>query len=288
MTSKQQAAKPQRPPDDRTFFVDEAGDPVFFGKRGKVLVGTDGCSRYFMLGMAQIEDHADAFKKLEDLRAALLADPYFKGVPSMQEATEKTALCFHAKNDPPEVRREVFKLLQTLKVKVCVVVRDKQPILSSIKGFGIRFRIDENDLYDSLVKELFHNQLHAADSNKIVFARRGKTDRIEALSAAIISAKAIFRKHAGISDDKPCEVSAAYPSECVGLQAIDYHLWAYQRMKEKGEARFYDLVAHQFAVAPEIEADGEPMTPEMRRELCGIPLQRRQKERPKEEGPLAS
>jgi hypothetical protein len=40
-----------------------------------------------------------------------LADPYFKGVPSMQADAKKTALFFHAKDDLPEVRREVFRVL---------------------------------------------------------------------------------------------------------------------------------------------------------------------------------
>ena len=29
------------------YFVDEAGDPSLFNAKGKVIVGTEGCSRYF-------------------------------------------------------------------------------------------------------------------------------------------------------------------------------------------------------------------------------------------------
>lgn len=271
MSAKKQATgDATKVPDERTFFVDEAGDAVFFGRRGKVLVGTDGCSRYFMLGLARIENHAEVFKRLNDLRAELLADPYFKGVPSMQPEGGKTHLCFHAKNDPAEVRREVFKLLPQMKVKVRVVLRDKQKIveiLSQLRAAGMGFRIQENEMYDSLVRELFHSQLHEADSNKIIFARRGKSDRIKALADAIVSAKAIFRKHVGISADKPCEVTATSPSECVGLQVIDYYLWAYQRMKEKNEDRFFSLLADQFELIPEMRFGGESISEEMRREL---------------------
>jgi len=49
---------------------------------------------------------------MNNLRQSLLADPYFKRVPSMQPAARKTALMFHAKDDVPEVRRDVFALLQ--------------------------------------------------------------------------------------------------------------------------------------------------------------------------------
>ena len=36
------------------YFVDEAGDAVLFGSRGKVLIGSDGCSRFFMLGLLDV------------------------------------------------------------------------------------------------------------------------------------------------------------------------------------------------------------------------------------------
>ena len=38
------------------YFVDEAGDAVLFGSRGKVLIGTGGCSRFFMLGLLDVHD----------------------------------------------------------------------------------------------------------------------------------------------------------------------------------------------------------------------------------------
>ena len=36
--------------EDKTtyFFVDEAGDPVFYDKRGRFIVGEEGCSKILM------------------------------------------------------------------------------------------------------------------------------------------------------------------------------------------------------------------------------------------------
>ena len=93
------------------FFVDEAGDPTLFDAKGRILVGQDGCSETFIVGKLGVEDSAALHAALEQLRAALPADPYFKRVPSMQAERGKTARVFHAKDDVPEVRREVFKLL---------------------------------------------------------------------------------------------------------------------------------------------------------------------------------
>jgi len=89
------------------YFVDESGDPTLFDSRGRTLVGRPGCSRFFILGLLEVKDSTGLSKRLSELRAMLLSDPYFKGVPSMQRETNKTAVAFHAKDDLPEVRRKV-------------------------------------------------------------------------------------------------------------------------------------------------------------------------------------
>ena len=79
--------------------MDEAGDLTLFDNRGRVLVGELGVSKFFMVGVAHLPDPSLAQTKLDELRAQLVADPYFKNVPSMQPAANKTAIAFHAKND---------------------------------------------------------------------------------------------------------------------------------------------------------------------------------------------
>src|ERR1700675_4162201 len=96
------------PGETRHFFVDEAGDLTLFDRRGRIIVGHEGVSKTFMVGVAYLPDPEGAKRTLDALRADLLADPYFKDVPSSQPASRKTAICFHAKDDLPEVRREVF------------------------------------------------------------------------------------------------------------------------------------------------------------------------------------
>jgi hypothetical protein len=98
------AAEP-RPGSVRHYFVDEAGDGTLFDRRGRVILGTHGCSRFFILGLVDLPDPDAVDRELEDLWAQLLADPYFAGVPSMQPQARKTAQAFHSKDDLPEVRR---------------------------------------------------------------------------------------------------------------------------------------------------------------------------------------
>lgn len=62
----------------RYYFVDEAGDTTIFGQHGKVLIGEQGCSRYFILGVLDVPDPGSLQHELEALRHSLLSDPYFK------------------------------------------------------------------------------------------------------------------------------------------------------------------------------------------------------------------
>lgn len=101
----------------RHYFVDEAGDLSFFNKKGRIIVGQPGASKFFMVGVAQIADPETVTWELNALRAQLMTHPRYKGIPSMQPEAKKTAIAFHAKDDYAEIREQVFELIQALDVK---------------------------------------------------------------------------------------------------------------------------------------------------------------------------
>ena len=230
------------------FFVDEAGDLTLFDKKGRIIVGTDGVSHTFMLGIAEITHPQMARSALDDLRQTLLRDSYFAGVPSMQPEARKTALAFHAKDDLPEVRREVFRCIQSIEAKVFVAIRRKRALAEDFRAAYLRTgqKRGSETVYDDLVTRLFKERLHLADENHIVFARRGKSDRNVALRMAIELAKREFEARWRKGIDRPTTVSSSTPSEETCLQIADYYLWALQRMVERREDRFFNVVAGNF------------------------------------------
>ena len=235
------------------YYVDEAGDLTLFNKRGHMIVGKEGVSRVFMVGVAYLPDPNMAHRKLERLRTELLGDPYFKDVPSMQPEKNKTAICFHAKDDLPEVRREVFKLLPKFNAKVQVAIKRKEYLVKTARLLkGRQTKLSPDDVYDDLVKRLFKTGLHTAEKNRIVFARRGKVRR-RALEKAIRKAKINFEKKTGIRSESETVIFSAYPSQYAGLQVIDYYLWALQRMFERGEDRFFHLLAPAYRLIMDLD-----------------------------------
>ena len=241
------------------YFVDEAGDPTLFGTRGRVLVGSPGCSRYFMLGVLQVADVPALAAGLSELRQRLLADPYFKGVPSMQPERRKTALAFHAKDDLPEVRREVFQLLSRYPLRFYAVVRDKQAVLSYVQqrnAFDDAYRFRPNELYDTLVSRLFKDRLHLSAEVRVCFARRGSSDRSQSLSAALEKARYRFADRWQRPVTGVVTARESTPMHDVALQATDYFLWALQRHYEQQESRFLQLLWPQVALVHAVDETG--------------------------------
>jgi hypothetical protein len=229
----------------RHYFVDEAGDSVLFDRRGQVNVGRPGCSKFFILGLADVEEPDALTRELEALRAELLVDPYFAGVPSFQPESKKTAIAFHAKDDVAEVRREVFRMLLAQRVRFCAVVKDKLATVEYVwshNDVDPGYRYQENELYDLLVRRLFKQKLHKADAYEVSFARRGASSRSAALRRALEVAQERARSQWGVEKKPAVSVRAGTLAGCGGLQAIDYFLWALQRLYERGEDRYIRLL----------------------------------------------
>jgi hypothetical protein len=239
------------------FFVDEAGDPVLFDGKGRILVGADGCSRTFIVGKLDVAHPAALQTALEDLRADLLTDPYFKRVPSMQRERGKTAVAFHAKDDVAEVRREVFRVLMQHDLRFYAAVRSKSALLDYVKQRnqlepGYRYRGDE--LYDTLVEELFRRYHPFADQLNIVFARRGNKSRTHAFRAAIERAEARFERDFGTRRSDAIHIVPSTPPQSAGLQAVDYFLWALQRHYERREGRYVELIWDKVVEVDDMDA----------------------------------
>jgi len=240
----------------RHYFVDEAGDATLSNRHKKIVVGTQGCSSYFILGLLDLPNPSLLAHELGELRKSVLADPYFEHVPSMQPEARKTAFVFHAKDDVPEVRREVYSLLMRHEMRFFAVVRDKHRIVELVLEQNRRkpgYRYNPNQLYDRCVSRLFKERLHKDNGYTIQFAKRGNRDRTASLQKALEWARYNFRRSWGISSGAPIEVVPTIPRESSGLQAVDYFLWALQRFYERNEERYWEFVWPSVSLVHDID-----------------------------------
>ena len=239
----------------RHYFVDEAGDLSFFNKKGRIIVGQPGASKFFMVGVAQIADPEAVAWELNALRSSLMTHPRYKGIPSMQPQAKKTAIAFHAKDDYVEIREQVFELIQSFDIKVFVAIRSKTEIAEAAKANfkSLGKKLQQNAIYDDLIKRLFKNLLHKSDIIQIAIARRGKEAREEALEQAINQAQKNFEAKWKISSNSSILIEPAYPSQVVGLQVVDYYLWALQRLYEREEDQLFKPLAQKYRLIMDLD-----------------------------------
>ena len=223
------------------YFVDEAGDGVLFGPKGRNRLDDKDARRFFILGMVSLANQQKVEADLKELRTHLLNHPLYASIHSLRPEAGKTARFFHAKDDHAEVRAKVFEMLLTQDFKFYAVIKDMRAVLDYVRSrnqMHSAYRYHPNELYDLTVRMLFKNRLHQHEQVHITFARRGNSDRTSSLRAQLELARQKFFEEQGIQKQTTITIQPAHSREVVGLQVADYCLWALQRCYENHEARF--------------------------------------------------
>lgn len=233
-----------QPPFKRHRFLDEAGDTTFYGKGKVPIVGEQGVSKCFILGMLKINEPLDDVRrKILDLQASIEDDPYFGSVCSMEKRKAKGGFYLHAKEDIPEVRRMVFQLIKTINCRFEAVVARKIYIVYERKHNGT-----EAEFYADLLSHLLKNKLNKYDKLVLNIAKRSKCTTNSNLQKGLDkSVERSFMRNPGKAND--CEVvfNVQAPTSEPILNITDYFCWAIQRIFERGETRFYDFISEKIS-----------------------------------------
>lgn len=242
-----------------TYYVDEAGDGILFGPQGRLRLKDPDASRFFMLGMVQCADGAAIGVALDQMRRELASNPLYASIPSMLPEAQKTARVFHAKDDHAEIRARVFERLLTFDFKFFAVIKDMWAVHRYVIGrnqMNSEYRYHPNELYDLSVRLLLGQRLHKEEHYQVVFARRGKSDRTEALLEQLERARKRFLETGVPGKDPRLEIVPAYPWEHPCLQVADYCLWALQRCYERHEARFLNAIWPKVSLVRDVDCPG--------------------------------
>jgi hypothetical protein len=178
------------------------------------------------------------------------------GISSMKSEAQKTAILFHAKDDAPEVRLEVYRLLSRHHFKAIAAVKDKQKVLHyalNRRAADSGYRYNPNELYDFLARRIFRENLHLAKSCEICFAIRGNKPRTTALGTSLEIAQRKFMDKHGIQQASTLSIVPKYSRDDPCLQAVDYLLWALQRLYELREDRYFETMKDFYSLIIDID-----------------------------------
>ncbi|MFN0278504.1 MAG: DUF3800 domain-containing protein [Pyrinomonadaceae bacterium] len=220
-------------------FLDEAGDTTFYGKGKVPIIGSNGVSNCFILGMVKFrEPLADVRTRILEARNEIVTSNYFKGVPSVLKRMDGGGFYFHATDDLPEVRKEFFDVILGFDCSFEAVVGRKAVSLYEKKHNG-----NESEFYADLLSHLLKNKFSGDEKLVLTIAQRGKTTRNSVLEMAKQKAEARF---AATRPEKATSTNIEFNVQNHRteplLDAADYFCWTIQRIYERGETRFYDYL----------------------------------------------
>lgn len=229
-------------PQPETFhrFLDETGDTTFYGKGRKLIVGHEGVSLSFGLGVVRIDRPLEEVRReVRALEAQVEADPLLNTIPSVQKRVASGGFFFHACKDTPDVRAVLLRYLRELPCEAEMVVARKIPALFEKQHHG-----REEEFYADLLAHLVKNRLKRAGTLVLNVAERGSSTREKVLTDALQLATERASKKWGADNLKARAVfNVQNPRTEPLLTVSDYLCWAVQRVCEQGDVRHYNYLA---------------------------------------------
>lgn len=223
------------------YFLDEAGDSTFFGKGKLPIIGQNGVSLCFIIGMVGFNEPIDEIRKqVIELQKQVENDLYFNDIPSVRKKKQKKGFFFHATEDIPEVRKIFYDFINQLDFHAELVVGQKIPSL-----FLKKHNQKDNEFYADLLSHLLNDKIDNQEKIVLNIAQRGTTTRSENLDLAL--QKAINRNNLASHKTKVVFNVQNQLNEPI-LNIADYCCWAVQRVFEKGETRYYNFLKDKIKV----------------------------------------
>jgi len=246
-------------------FLDEAGDTAFYGKGKKSIIGTNGVSNCFIVGMVKFRQPLTELRKsVIELQEKVATDSYYD-VISVRKKKETTGFYFHATDDIPEIRKLFMDFIKSLDCSFEAVVGRK-----SIERYETAHKGKEQYFYADLLSHLLKNKLNKKEKLVLHIAERGKSTRNHNLELALEKAKERlansinFKKNMKTDDGWNSEhfsrkdiistvvFNVTQPVQEPLLNVADYFCWAVQNVFEKGETRFYNYLKEKISLVIDI------------------------------------
>ena len=220
-------------------FLDEAGDTTFFGKGGIPVIGNEGVSNYFSIGLCCFNEALQPIRnRMLSLESEVATSPYYK-VGSVVKKIEQTGkFYFHATDDIPEVRKMFFDFIMSVDFSFEMVITRKD-----IEKFVKKHNRSDKELYTDLLAHLLHSKMQIDGKHIFIVSQRGNTTRQARLQMALSKATSILKGQVGRTINKgEIILDVVNQKNEPLLNFTDYLCWAVQRKYEKQEERFFEYV----------------------------------------------
>jgi len=230
-------------------FIDEVGDTTFYGKGKQIILGQEGVSLTFGLGIVKFNRPlVQVREEIAALQGQVEADALLNSVPSVAKRMARGGFFFHACKDTDDVRSVFLHYLRDLDCEAEFHIARKIPSIFLRKHNG-----RDDEFYADVLSHLIKGRLKAPRRMVLNIAERGSSTRARVLQTALTKASGRARKRWTPEDLKTELVfNVQSPSREPLLAVPDYLGWAIQRVFERGQTRYYDYLRQRIRLVVDL------------------------------------
>lgn len=230
-------------------FLDETGDTTFYGKGRKLIVGQEGVSLSFGLGLVRIDRPlAEVRREIAALNKQIEDDPLVNTLPSVRKRIESGGFFFHACMDTDDVRAVMLRYLRALPCSAEVVMARKIPAL-----FEKQHHSRDEEFYGDLLSHLIKRRMKLGGTLVLNVAARGSSTRDKVLSEALrLATERASKRWGGENLTTRVVFNVQSPRTEPLLIVADYLCWAVQRVFERGDVRHYNYLAEKIRLVVDL------------------------------------
>jgi hypothetical protein len=218
-------------------FIDESGDPVFYGNRKKLIVGTTGFQPYLIIGMIETVDRKKLRKSVVKFMDNIKADNLYNTIPSV---SNEKGWHVHARGDHPEIRAKFFELLRNLEgYKAYIVIAKK-----NLDIFNRKHNNNPTEFYFDVLHHLLNGRLKDCNCFYNLYLSQRGNNSLHHFHNAV--AKTLKKDEAKINGTIKYNLEVVQGKEMPEFSIIDYLIWAIQRKLLQQEGRYFESVKEKF------------------------------------------
>lgn len=214
-------------------FLDESGKPEIYSSKGINLVQTNLASEFLVITAIRTADQLELQQKVMEFRLSLLKDEGLMKIFSSAYTLDS----FHAQTDYKEVKKKFYKFINTLNIKIDVLVIEKLKCYSTLQQ-------KPGKLYGVMAGQLLKNICHQSENTEIIFSRKDSKLKLrQELETEVERVRlGYLQEHKNINHKLSLKYFHNPHYSHGGLQVADYISYAVFQIYENNKNEWYLLI----------------------------------------------
>jgi len=224
-------------------FVDESGKPEVYSAKGVNLVESGKATKFLVLAAVRCNDQLFIQQQITDFKAELLKDEALTNIFSPAYALDS----FHAQTDYPEVKERFYNFINSLDIKIDVLVVEKLKCYDTLKR-------NPGKLYGVMAGQLLKNLCHQATRTEVIFSRKDSKLKLRQELEVEVERRRLdySAQHQNIESKVIINYQHSPYYKQGGLQVADYIAYAVFQVFERDNWKWYEIVKNKIGKIQDI------------------------------------